>query len=579
LARYSREVPAELERIVSKALRKNRDERYQTISDLLLDLKNLKEELQFERKLDRSLPSKSETGGPTETPAEVLTLTESRHRAVKEPRASSARPLKRTIVVAIAALLLISSVVVAYLFLTRQRTGALNSIAVLPFVNASNNPDAEFLSEGISESLINSLSQLPGLKVIARSSSFKYKSKDADPQLVANALGVEAILTGRVTQRGDNLVISVELVDARDKTQVWGEQYNRKATDLLSIQSDIARDVASTLRLKLTSADQQQFAKRETTNPQAYELLLKGRYVGAKGRTEDAKKAIEYFQQAIAIDPKYALAYAELSIWYEGLVGDSTLDPKEGLPKAEAAARQALDLDGSLAEAHLALANLKRSAWDWPGAEREFQRAIALNPNLAGARHGYAVYLSIKGRHEQAGAEMKHARELDPLSLIVNLGVGVRLYFARQYDNAIEAFKKTLEMNQDFAPAHIFLGYAYAAKGMYPEAIAAYQQFIKLSGDDSSIQISLGAAYAKSGQREKAHTILQRLQTTTEYVSPAELAVLFGALGENEHAFASLEKAYTAHDLQLQYLSVDPAFDPLRSAPRFAELMRRLGLP
>ena len=580
LARYSREVPAELERIVSKALRKNMNERYQTIKDMLLDLQTLKQELEFERKLERSVPPKSKSGANTEPQTRAETVVEAAHPTITASGSASTIQLnRRTVLVAVASLLIISLGVGAYFYFTRARAGALTSIAVLPFVNDSNNPDAEYLSDGISESLINSLSQLRGLKVIARSSSFNYKGKEIQPQEVARVLGVEAILTGRVTQRGDNLLISVELMDARDKTQVWGEQYNRKATDLLAVQSDIAREIASTLRLKLTNAEQQQLAKRETVNPQAYELLLKARFYNVKGGTDNQKKAIEFYQQAIAVDPKYAIAYAELSGSYWGLVLDSILDPKEGMPKAEETAQTALTLDESLAEAHLALAGIKRTVWDWAAAEREYQRAVQLNPNLAGAHHWYATFLSLMGRHDQAIAEIRRARELDPLSLSVNLGVGVRLSFARQYDQAIEALKKTLELDQNYAPAHIHLGYNYALKGMYQEAIAEYQKFIKLSGDDTSVQVSLGMAYASAGEREKAQAILKRLQTTKEYVSPGELAALYAALGEREQAFASLEKAYAVRDPQLQYLGVDRSFDPLRSDPRFADLVRRVGLP
>jgi serine/threonine protein kinase/Tfp pilus assembly protein PilF len=580
LARYSREVPAELERIVSKGLRKNKDERYQTIKDMLLDLRTLKQELEFERKLERAVPPKSPSAADTieQEGAETVLKSEARRTAIRVRPTSPIELNQRKAAIAVAALLIIAAGVGAYFHLTRPRNGPISSIAVLPFGNASNNPDAEYLSDGISESLINSLSQLPGLKVIARGSSFKYKGKDADPQEVANALGVEAILTGRVTQRGDNLLISVELIDARDKTQVWGEQYNRRASDLLAVQAEISREIAENLRLRLTTGDERQLARRETANTAAYELVLKGRFYTRKGGTENRKKAIEYFQQAIAVDPNYAVAYAELSVSYSALVGGSWLDPKEFTPKAEAAARRALELDESLAEAHHALARIKLNSWDWATAEREFKRTIELNPNLARAHSGYADYLSLMGRHEQAIAENKRAKELDPLSLGANVGVGAKLYFARQYDQAIEVLKKTLELDQNFALPYVFLGYTYEAKRMYPEAIAAYQQFLKLSGDDTSAQIYLGVSYAHAGQREKAQAILKRLQTTKEYVSPGELAVLYDALGEREQAFASLERAHAAHDLQLQYMAVDPAFDPLRSDPRFADLMRRVGL-
>jgi TolB-like protein/Tfp pilus assembly protein PilF len=453
------------------------------------------------------------------------------------------------------------------------------SIAVLPFANATGDPSTDYLSDGISESLINSLSRLGGVKVIARSSSFRYKGKDADPQEVAKALGVKAILTGRVLRRGEDLQISAELVDARDRTQLWGEQYNRRAEDLLAVQSEISREIAEKLHLHLTAGERRQLDKRETVNPQAYELLLKGRFYGNKGGTENWKKAVEYFQQAISIDPAYALAYTELSRLYVNLIGSSALDPKEFTPKAAAAARKALELDEGLADAHLALANIKINEWDWPTAEREFKRAIELNPNYARAHSGYAAYLSLTGQHEQAIAKIKRARELDPLSIIASAHVGFVLYYARQYDQAIEALKETLELDQNFPVPHFVLGYCYAAKGMYPEAIAAFQEAIRLGEASPSTHISLGVAYARGGAREKAQAILKRLQTTKEYVSPGELAVLHLSLGDKEEALALLKKAYEAHDLQLQYLKVDPQYDSLRSDPRFADIMRRVGLP
>jgi TolB-like protein/DNA-binding winged helix-turn-helix (wHTH) protein/Flp pilus assembly protein TadD len=452
------------------------------------------------------------------------------------------------------------------------------SIAVLPLVNASNNSDVEYLLDGMTESLINSLSQLPGFKVVARNSSFRYKGKDADPQEVARALGVEAILTGRVLQRGDDLLISVELVNAGDNTQMWGQQYNRKAADLLDLQSEISHEIAEKLRLRLTPVEQQQLAKRETVNPQAYELFLKGLFYWRKAGKGDRKKAIEYYQQAIAVDSYYALAYAELSATYSSLVSISVLDPKEFTPKAEAAARKAVELDETLAEAHLALAGIKYNVWDWAAAEREIKRAIELNPNLAWAHNTYAFYLSLVGRHEQAIAEIKYGRELDPLSTSTNWQVGNLLLIARQYDQAIEAAKKTLELDQNYAIAYTLLGYTYAAKKQYPEAIAAYREAIKLGDNSPDTQIYLGAAYAKAGEREKAQAILKRLETGKEYVSPEALAILHVALGEREQAFALLEHAYAVHDKQLIFLGVEPQFDPLRSNPHFQDLMRRVGL-
>ena len=452
------------------------------------------------------------------------------------------------------------------------------SLAVLPFANQSNDPDAEYLSDGISESLINSLSELPGVKVIASSSSFQYKGKEIDFQKVASALGVEQIVTGRVVQHGDSLIINVELVNARDGTQMWGEQYNRRATDVLEVQSEISREIAEKLRLRLTAGEQQQLTRRESVNPEAYELLLKGRLYWRKQTIENQKNAIEYYQQAISIDPTYALAYAELSAGYIVLYGSGILDPKAFRPKAEAAVHKALELDENLADGHYALANLKQNDWEWSAAEREYRRALELNPNLAEAHHSYSFYLMVRGRYDEAIAEAKRARELDPLSLGRSAHVAVCLTVARRYDEALEFSRKTLEMDPNFAAAHGALAGAYAGKGMYREAIVEAQQTIKLGGDSPTDQIYLGKFYAQAGERRKAQEILKRLQTSKEYVSPGELTVLYAALGEREQAFASLEKAYAAHDLQLQYLSADNSFDSLREDPRFKDLMRRVGL-
>jgi Tfp pilus assembly protein PilF len=346
----------------------------------------------------------------------------------------------------------------------------------------------------------------------------------------------------------------------------------------LQVQTEISQRIAEQLKLRLTSSEQQQLVKEAKANPQAYELLLKGRFLRTKSTPADYKKAAEYFTQALAIDPNYALAYAELASAYRYLAAGSFLDPKETMPKAEAAARKALELDEGLADAHAVLANIRRDAWDWAGAEQEFKRAIELNPGLARAHSGYGGYLSIMLRHEQAIAEMKRARELDPLALGQNSNLGYAYYWARQYDQAIEQLKKTLELDQNFSQAHLLLAYAYAAKGDYTQAIAKYREAIRLGRENTSDQCYLGAALAKAGQRAEAEAILKQLETTKEYLSPAELAALYVGLGDKEKALAALERAYAAHDLQLQFLSVEPHYDSLRAEPRFQELIRKVGL-
>jgi DNA-binding response OmpR family regulator/TolB-like protein/Tfp pilus assembly protein PilF len=455
---------------------------------------------------------------------------------------------------------------------------AITSLAILPFASATSDPGQEYLSDGISEGLINRLSQLEGVKVIANSSASRYKGKDADPQEVARALNVAAILVGRVSQRADNLSISVELIDGRDRTQVWGKQYARKAADLRSVEAEISRDITEKLQGRLTSGQQQRLESREMRNPVAYELLLMGHSQRARGGTEDRRKAAEYFTQAIAADPGYALAYADLSDIYRSLVNSGLLDPNEYLPKARAAAQKALELDDSLADAHYALANLMTYGWEWADAEREYTRAIALNPNLALAHRWYAAYLRILGRHEQAIVEITRARELDPLSPGVNATAGWVLMSAGQYDKAIETLKKTLELDQNYPYAHLFLGHTYAAQGQYMSAAAAYQQAMALGLDTPATQIFLGATYARSGHRDRALAILTQVRSSKAHVSAADLAILLAALGDRERAFASLEDAYGAHDTELQYLGVEPGFDRLRGDRRFESLLQRVGL-
>ena len=478
------------------------------------------------------------------------------------------------------ALTILATLVSGYVVNARHAAAnaGITSIAVLPLRNSSNDPEQEYVSDGLGEALINRLSQLQGLKVVANSSSSRYKGQNADPLEVARALDVATILAGRVSQRGDSLSISVELIDGRDRTQVWGEQYVRKAADLYQVSADIARDVATKLHVRPAAGQPQSPATREMRNPNAYELVLKGHFHRAKGGIEDRQKASEYFAQAIAVDPAYALAYADLSDIQRSLVSSGRLDPNEYLPKARAAAQKALELDEGLADAHYALANLMTYAWEWTDAEREYTRAIELNPNLALAHRWYAVYLRLRGRHEQAIAEITRARELDPLSPGVNATTGYVLSAARRYDQAMAALNATIELDGNYPYAHLFYGHTYAAQGRYADAVAAYQRAIALGLDTPSTQVVLGAAYARGGDRGRALAVLERVRSSQEHVSAAELAILLVALGERERAFASLEDAYRARDIQLQYLGVEPGFDSLRGDPRFQDLLQRVGL-
>jgi len=488
-------------------------------------------------------------------------------------------------VLLVVAALFATTIVVFYIGYSRYRArgskAGITSIAVLPFLNETGDPNAEYLSDGISESLINSLSQLPGVKVIARSSAFKYKGKEADLQEVANALGVEAILTGRVAQRGENLSISVELVNASDKTQMWGEQYDRKMSELLATQREIAREITEKLKLKV-SGEENGPAKHYTENNEAYQLYLKGRFFWNKRTAEGLRKSVEYFNQAIDKDPQFALAYAGLADCY--VVPANQLPPREAMPKAKAAALRALELDETLAEAHASLGRvLAAYDWDWTGAEREYKRAIHLNPRYAIAHQWYGGYLSVMGRKDEAIAERKLAQELEPLSLIINFELGLAFYYHRDYDQAIEQFQKTLELDQNFPTAHNFLPAVYEQKGMYSEAVAEFKKAIPLTaGSEWSLaKAGLGHVYALTGKKNEARMLLNELKQASkqEYVPGTSIASIYAGLGEKDQAFAWLDKAFEQRAFQLQWLNSDPRWDTLRSDPRFGNLMGRMGVP
>jgi len=536
LVRHRPEAPTELEWIIKKALRKDREERYQTAKEFLADLRNLSQRLEFEEELERSYDT-----------------TESRRRVTLADGPSQSR-------------------------------SEIDSIAILPMVNNYPDQGMEYFSDGISESMINSLSQLPELRVMAWSTVSQYKGKQVDPRQAGRELGVRAVLAGRVTQSGDNLAIKVEMVDAGDGSQLWSGGCSCSPSDILDIETQISCEISEKLLHRLTSEERQQLARRPTDNVDAYHAYLKGRYCWNKRTDQDVKNAIEYFKKAIDADPAYALAYAGLADSYLilGSFGVAALAPKDAFPKAREALIRALEIDDTLAEAHTSLAYcLANYDWNWTAAEKEFKRALALKPGYGTAHHWYGLlYLAGTGRLHEAIAQLQKAQELDPLSLPVVSNIGLLLYLARRSDEALDHFRQTLAMDRSFVYTHWEMALAYEQCGRYDEAIAAFQKAIELSGSSVLPRALLARTYALAGRKGEASALLDELTelSTQTYVSPYRIAAIHLALRDKERAFKWLEHAYEGRDGWLIWLAVDPVVDDLRSDKRFADLLERVGL-
>jgi TolB-like protein/Tfp pilus assembly protein PilF/tRNA A-37 threonylcarbamoyl transferase component Bud32 len=464
-----------------------------------------------------------------------------------------------------------------YFFFARSAAAEIKSIAVLPFVNTSGDADSEWLSDGITESIIDDLSRLPRLRVKARTSVFRYKGREVDPRIIGRELDVETILMGRITQHGDTVMIDAELVDAHTGDHIWGAQYNRKAQDIARMQQEIARDVSRNLRVKLTGEDEKILSKDYTTNSEAYQLYLQGRFYWNKRSPEGLKKSIELYTEALSKDPSYALAYAGLANSYYGITTFNLLPNHEGEMKVKAAAQKAVELDDHLAEAHTALGLAKVFAdWDWQGAEAEFRRAIELNPGSADAHYLYGeMLLKTVGRMGEAIREVERARELDPLSIPIITNLGRDYVYAHQPEKGMELLYKALEMEPSFGRAQIGMWEAYVEKGMYDEALK-----LALAQREAIGTVFISYSYAKAGQRAKALQIMEDLKKDYKQTEFSEtlLAIPYVGLGDKEEAFRLLEEAYRQHDWQLIFIQIHPAFAPLRSDPRYADLIRRMNL-
>ena len=545
-------VPPDLDRLITRCLEKVPDQRMQSARDLGVALRDLARGSDI-----AAAPSRSRLG------------------------------LTSVVGAALAVLVAVS---LASIY-SRGRSGPTNSIAILPFVNASGNADMEYLGDGITESLINSLSQAPNLTVMSRNAVFRYKGREADAQDVGRRLKVEAVLAGRVVQRGDNLSISAELIDVQNNRQLWGDQFNRRASDLMAVQEEISTVISQRLQLQLSGEQKQRLARRYTQNVEAYQLYLKGRYYWNKKTPDGFNKGIEYFQKAIELDPNFAPAYAGLATCYTNLgnYNFALVAPREVWAKAKAAAAKAIEIDDTLAAGHAALAIVSYQwEWDWPTAEKEFQRALALDPGSASTYepspsstlHWYSHFLMTMRRTQESFRTGRLAVNLDPLDLANNAHQGWHYLSTREYDRAIEPLKKAIELDPTFPVPQWYLGLVYEQKGMHQEAIDQFQNCIRITAGRPSMVALLGHAYAAAGRQTEAQATLDQLRGLTgqRYVPSYPVAAIYAALGRKDEAFAWLERAYEERDSWMNYLALDPRLDPLRSDARFATLLQRLNV-
>ena len=555
IARFRADTPGELQRIVGKCLEKNRDRRYQSAADLAVDLRTLLRTIQ--------------TGTSASVPASFTSR-------------KGVGPVAAT-----AAMLVVVAIAVGWYLRLRPHvppasSAPIGSIAVLPFTNSSGNQQTDYLSDGITESIINTFSQLPGLRVMARATVFRYKGKEIDPQQAGLDLGVDAIVTGRVMQQGDVLGIQADLVRVSDGSQLWGERFDRKLADVLAVQDEIAQRITERLRLRLTDDEQQLVTKRYTDSTEAYDLYLKGRFYFARTTEESLERSLSLYQQAIARDPNYALAYVGLAQSYVSLGGVFGFrSPREVLPLGLGAALAAVRLDSKLADAHAVLGSFRLFyEWNRVEAEKELKEAIRLNPNSAAAHNTYGSVYQAVGRFEEAIAERAIAARLDPLSPLALANAGYPHYYARRYDEAIEHYRKAVDLDQRYPWSHLWIGQAYVQKGMQAEAVHAIEEAIRLSGGDTRAKATLAHAYAVAGKRAEAMKILGELETASaqRYVSPYFLALVHVGLNDDSRALAALEAAAEERHPYLTFLNVEPVFARLRGQSRFDALVRKVGM-
>jgi TolB-like protein/tetratricopeptide (TPR) repeat protein len=591
LTQHMPNIPRQLDRIVSKALAKDKSKRYQTITDLKIDLEQLRDEVhtstgeraiaqgQITRAADTEMIPHAPTGARTQVDT-VAEPAAPRASAIIEPRRTNW--LKWAIPVLLAAVSI--SIIVYY----SRATPSINSVAILPFVNDTKDPNAEYLSDGITESIINSLSQLPNLRVMSRNAAFRFKSSNVDPVEAGRHLNVGAVLTGRLVALDNRLVIKTELIKVADGSQIWGDEYNSSVTDIFSVQDEVSRKISQSLRLRLSGEDEEKLAKRYTKDAEAYQLYLKGRYFWNKRNEEGFRNGIDYFKRAEEKDPTFALAFSGLADSYALLCDIGVAKPVDEMPKAKAAAQKAVDTDPALAEAYTSRAFVRLSYdWDWLGAESDFQQALKLNPKYPTAHQWYASYLMQMGKFNRAKAEIEEAHKLDPLSPIITANHGLYSYYEGNYDDAIAIYKQGLKADPDFWVARHYLALAYVQKRMYTDAIGELRALIKAppSGpvpdkvieSEMEASASLGFAYGVAGRTAEAKDILAKLQSLAQrrYISGIYFAIVYSGLKDAKQTVHYLNEAFESRQPGLVLIRIDPTFEWLRSDAKFQELTRR----
>jgi eukaryotic-like serine/threonine-protein kinase len=595
ISRFVDELSPEMNRIVTTTLRKDRDERYQTMKGLLSDLKELRDELALEAKLERSGRSAPGSNGENQKTLIAQAQTADEQPAQPTTSGASAAPSavagseptvtgfsgNRRAIAASMVVLLVAGVAFVYWWLTRPAMAKpIGAIAVMPFVNASGSADIDYLSDGMTETLIRSLSQLPNLSVKARSTVFRYKGKDTNAKTIGRELGVPAILNGRLVQRADQLFVSLELIDTETENVIWSEQYDRRQSDLVSLQGEIARDVSSKLKMKLAGTDEQKLAKTYTANPEAYQHYLRGRFYWNKRNGENLRKAIEQFKAAADIDPGYALAYSGLADCYVVLPTYSLTISAQTLPFALTYATRAVEIDPSLGEAYASLALVRSLSWKFEEAESAYKRAIALNESYPTAHHWYSRLLRATGRLDQASAEINRARDLDPLSLVIMNNVAEIFIDRGQWREAEEQLRRILELDPTFFVAHQTLAVCYAKQGRLDQALSSAETAVAQSNRANGPLALLGYAKARSGRPNAANSELNELATrySRKEADGRDLAIVYAGYHDRDKVFEWLEKSFAAHSHSSAILPLEQLLTPFHDDPRWNNLLRRTGL-